>query len=113
MKLKCGISPKRIRLQNPQLYRRRGSLFVKNFNRKEIKDDNYLRACILYIHLNPVHHGFAESASEWKWLTHQTFPTDHPRMLKLLFDNEASYHFALQSRQFQNDNFQYPENELQ
>lgn len=90
-----------------KVYRRRGSLFVKNFKRKEINDEHYLRACILYVHLNPVHHSFAESASEWKWLTHQTFPIDHPRMLELLFDNEANYHFDLQSRQFQNNNFQY------
>src|SRR5690554_5163811 len=35
-----------------KVYGRRGSLFLKNFKRKEIVDENYLLNLILYIHLN-------------------------------------------------------------
>ncbi|MHC1776449.1 MAG: transposase [Lentimicrobium sp.] len=41
-----------------KFYRRSGSLFEKNFERKKITDDDYFRTVIQYIHCNPVHHRF-------------------------------------------------------
>lgn len=35
---------------------RTGSLFEKNYERKLISDEEYLRRIILYVHCNPVHH---------------------------------------------------------
>ncbi|NEN22726.1 transposase [Cryomorpha ignava] len=39
-------------------YDRSGSLFQTRFPRKRITNEDYLRAMILYVHLNPKHHGF-------------------------------------------------------
>ena len=38
--------------------KRHGSLFERPFKRKLIKDEDYLKQLVLYIHNNPVHHGF-------------------------------------------------------
>ncbi len=38
-----------------------GSLFQKNFKRKEIDSEDYFRQTIVYIHLNPIKHGFSDS----------------------------------------------------
>ena len=40
---------------------RHGSLFERPFKRKLIDSEEYLRQVILYIHNNPVHHGFCRS----------------------------------------------------
>ncbi|MBX2946385.1 MAG: hypothetical protein KF725_11170 [Cyclobacteriaceae bacterium] len=48
-------------------YNRMGSLFIPNFKRKPIEDNDYLTRVILYIHLNPVHHGFVKFPSLWEW----------------------------------------------
>lgn len=41
-------------------YKRTGSLFEKNFERKEVPTISYFKKLIHYIHLNPVKHGFTE-----------------------------------------------------
>lgn len=46
---------------------RKGSLFMKNFNKILVKDDIYLRKLILYIHKNPIESGIVESIDEWKY----------------------------------------------
>ncbi|HNY01972.1 MAG TPA: hypothetical protein PKG48_05265 [Bacteroidales bacterium] len=48
-------------------YDRTGSLFEKNFHRKRITTQDYLRQVLLYIHNNPVHHGFCSHPSEYPW----------------------------------------------
>ncbi len=50
-----------------KLYQRRGSLFIKNFKRKQITSSQYLQILFLYIHLNPIKHGFTKEISEWQW----------------------------------------------
>ncbi|MGB1206714.1 MAG: transposase [Chitinophagales bacterium] len=52
---------------------RSGSLFMQNFKRKHIHNDEYFRQIIHYIHFNPVHHGFVEDLREWKYSSFQTF----------------------------------------
>ncbi len=48
-------------------YDRTGSLFEKNFHRKHIATEDYLKQVLLYIHHNPVHHGFCDHPSEYPW----------------------------------------------
>ena len=48
-------------------YDRTGSLFEKNFHRKHIENQNYLKQVLLYIHNNPVHHGFCKHPVEYPW----------------------------------------------
>ena len=50
-----------------KLYKRRGSLFLKNFKRKPVEDDDYLLKLVNYIHFNPVKHGFVEKPEDWKY----------------------------------------------
>ena len=46
-------------------YDRRGSLFESNFKRKLIDSKNYFSRLIIYIHNNPVHHGFVGNPVDW------------------------------------------------
>lgn len=81
-----------------KVYGRRGSLFLKNFKRKEILDENYLRNLIIYIHLNPVKHGFTNEILDWKWSSYQTFPIEHTEMLRMLFADEENYQYVHQGK---------------
>ena len=44
---------------------RRGSVFMKNFQRKHVCDEMYLKTLICYIHNNPVKDGFVPRAENW------------------------------------------------
>lgn len=54
-------------------YNRRGSLFIKNFNRKEITTDAYFGQVMVYIHLNPIKHGFVTHIKEWQWTSYHDY----------------------------------------
>jgi len=54
-----------------KMHGRKGSLFIPNFKKKEITSENYLTNVIFYIHHNPVHHGFANTVSDW---AHSSYP---------------------------------------
>lgn len=43
-----------------------GSLFMKNFNRIRVEDDNYLLNLVQYIHQNPVEAKLCRRAIEWE-----------------------------------------------
>jgi len=53
--------------------RRRGSLFIPNFERKHIDSDEYFRQLIHYIHFHPVHHGFVDDLRDWKHSSFDSF----------------------------------------
>jgi hypothetical protein len=46
---------------------RKGSLFREIFKRKEITSLPYLRNTIIYIHRNPLHHGFTDDFIFYRW----------------------------------------------
>ena len=46
-------------------YNRHGSLFERPFKRKSIDNKRYLKNVLLYIHNNPVHHGFTDSPTDY------------------------------------------------
>lgn len=46
---------------------RTGSLFQHPFKRKLIEHERYFKHMVLYIHNNPIHHGFCSHASEYPW----------------------------------------------
>lgn len=50
----------------------RGALFERPFKRKLIDNDEYLQQVTLYIHNNPVHHGFCSHPLEYPWSSYQT-----------------------------------------
>jgi len=48
-------------------YKRKGSLFYESFQRIAIHTEPYLYKLVVYIHLNPVKHGFVEKPEEWNY----------------------------------------------
>lgn len=95
-----------------KIYERRGSLFLKNFKRKEIIDENYFRNLILYIHLNPLKHGFTDDILGWKWNSYQSFPTTHQEILDMLFDDNETYQYIHRQKQSYFGEYENLENEL-
>ena len=51
--------------------KRKGSLFMKNYNRLLITDDLYIQKLILYIHHNPVESKIVNHLDEWKFSSYR------------------------------------------
>jgi putative transposase len=49
------------------MYKRHGSLFERPFKRINIDNEAYLKQVVLYIHNNPVRHGFCNHPVEYAW----------------------------------------------
>jgi REP element-mobilizing transposase RayT len=60
----------------------RGALFERPFKRKLIDNKEYLHQVVLYIHNNPVHHGFCEHPLEYPWSSYLTCTSIKPTKLK-------------------------------
>ena len=52
-------------------HRHIGSLFEKGFERYEIQDRDYLRNCIIYLHLNSTKHRIAGNFQQYPWTSYQ------------------------------------------
>lgn len=61
---------------------RHGSLFERPFKRKLIDDETYFKNVVLYIHQNPVHHGFCEHPIEYGWSSYLTCISSKPSKIK-------------------------------
>jgi REP element-mobilizing transposase RayT len=64
-----------------KMFSRRGSLFMPNFKRKEIDNEDYLLSLVYYIHLNPVHHKFRTDFRDWKHSSYHALVSDTPTFL--------------------------------
>jgi len=53
-------------------YKRHGALFERPFRRKRIDNRAYFKNVLLYIHHNPVHHGFCEHQMDYPWSSYLT-----------------------------------------
>jgi REP element-mobilizing transposase RayT len=53
-------------------YKRTGSLFQNRFQRKPIDDIEYFKKAIVYIHLNPVKHGFVDEPEMYNWSSYNS-----------------------------------------
>lgn len=95
-----------------KVYKRRGSLFIKNFKRKEIKDDNYLLNVIFYIHLNPMKHGFTKSFADWPHSSFFDFAKQNPDLFDHFFGDDASYRTAHDERANGFTDYDFLENHL-
>lgn len=60
---------------------RMGSLFIPNFKRKIIDNNEYLLQVVHYIHNNPVHHKFAGKIDEWKYSSYHELISVEPTFL--------------------------------
>jgi putative transposase len=69
---------KSIAVQN----KRTGSLFQKNFKRREVKDDAYFSQMIYYIHRNPLKHKIFKDFENYPHSSYQTILSDKPSKIK-------------------------------
>jgi len=79
--------------------KRTGSLFEHPFHRKLISDIEQFKRVVIYIHNNPMHHGIAKNAMDYRWSSYLTFislKTTHLQREEVLgwFDNEANFKSA-------------------
>ncbi len=63
-------------------HKRMGSLFCKNYSRIRITDEKYYANLILYIHNNPVKHGFTDLAIDYPWSSFLTVVSTKNTKLK-------------------------------
>lgn len=54
---------------------RHGSLFQKQFRRKLIPIEDVAQV-IMYVHRNPVHHGYVRNASDYAWCSYEAYASD-------------------------------------
>ena len=78
------------------LYDRHGALFERPFNRKLIDNEAYLKKVIVYIHNNPVHHGFCNQTEEYQWSSYLSFLNENQTIVQrekviALFGNVADF----------------------
>lgn len=75
---------------------RTGSLFEKSFHRIPITSDKYFQSLVVYIHRNPVHHGFTDDFRDYPWSSYGSIMSDKPTKLKRSevlewFDNRKNF----------------------
>lgn len=95
-----------------KIYNRRGSLFLKNYKKKEINNDEYLRNIILYIHQNPVHHGFCQTPIQWKWSSYSMFASEKNDLFLSLFGDLKNYQWLHNEEQISRFDFKSVEKEI-
>ncbi len=57
---------------------RTGSLFEKNFHRLKITSEKYFQNLVVYIHQNPVHHGFTSDFRDYPWTSYGSIISTKP-----------------------------------
>lgn len=65
-----------------KVYNRMGSLFIPNRKTELVNSDDYFRNAVLYIHLNPVQHGFVSSNEDWKHSSYKIFLSNRETKLQ-------------------------------
>ena len=79
-------------------YHRTGSLFEHPFHRKQITSRLFFRNLVVYIHNNPVKHGYKEFAMDYLWSSYLTCISIKHTKLKRdevmgWFDSKANFRF--------------------
>ncbi|WP_185144733.1 hypothetical protein [Chryseobacterium sp. SC28] len=69
-------------------YNRTGSLFEKNFERKEVHSIDYFKKLIHYIHFNPVKHSFTQQIWDYPWSSYGSIISHKPTKLNRKFVTE-------------------------
>lgn len=63
-------------------YRRKGPLFLRPFQRKEVNSPRYYKALLIYIHQNAELHGLVDDFRDWPYTSYHLFLTDKLSRLK-------------------------------
>ncbi|MBN2772126.1 MAG: hypothetical protein JXR90_15650, partial [Spirochaetes bacterium] len=54
-------------------YDRKGGLFIQNFKRRIIESQTDFVNVMVYIHTNPVHHGYCKKPEKWKYTSYNEY----------------------------------------
>lgn len=87
-----------------KMYQRKGSLFMKNFKRNQITSETHLKRAIIYVHRNPVHHGFTDRIKDWSYTSYESHISEKPTQLAReqvmkLFGSETQFKEAHENAQ--------------
>lgn len=63
-------------------YNREGSLFKVRFKRNRMTNEEYLKNAILYIHLNPLKHGFTDNFENYEYSSYRSILSNKRTELK-------------------------------
>lgn len=55
---------------------RTGSLFESPFNRRVVSTEAYFMRLVVYIHLNPIKHGFVTNLDDWPYSSYHAMKSD-------------------------------------
>lgn len=83
-------------------HERTGALLEHSYERKLVFSEAYLKRLIIYIHNNPVKHGFCEHPIEYAWTSYLSIVSLKPSGLARetvlgWFDNQANFKLAHQN----------------
>jgi REP element-mobilizing transposase RayT len=75
---------------------RTGSLFQRPFKRKKIETEAHLKQLVIYIHTNPIKHGFVKHCKDYPWSSYHDIISAEPTNIKReqvlnWFDNVADF----------------------
>ncbi len=65
-----------------KVFKRKGSLFIPNFKRKEIDSYNYLQQIVIYIHNNPVKHDYVARLQDWEYSSYNGIVSGNHEWIK-------------------------------
>jgi len=55
-----------------KMFKRKGSLFMRNYKRKKVENEQYLRKLIHYIHYNPVEAKLVDRINDWAFSSYRS-----------------------------------------
>jgi len=87
---------------------RSGSLFREIFKRKEITSLLYLQQAVIYIHRNPLHHGFEIDFKDYRWSSYGKIIEEKVTKLKKKevlkwFEDKENYHYVHNNDSIEDD----------
>ncbi len=87
-------------------YGRSGSLFRDRFKRKKIENEAYVKNLVIYVHLNPQHHGFTHDFRSYPHSSYQSYLSALPSKLSRdyilgLFEDIANFEYAHLNKKFE------------
>lgn len=85
-------------------YGRHGSLFQRPYKRNQITSETHLKRAIIYVHRNPVHHGFTDRIKDWSYTSYESHMSKQPTQLSRelvmkLFGSETLFKEAHENAQ--------------
>jgi|SRR5688572_7420216 len=91
-----------------KVYNRMGSLFIPSMKSELIVSDDSFRRVVLYIHRNPIHHGFVKSVEDWAYSSYKIMLSDKQTKIErehvLKIFGGIDQYILIHKRQLDSDN---------